>query len=531
MTRDLDALSARRFDLLVIGGGIYGLMAAWDATTRGLHVALIERHDFGGGASFHHHRTLHGGLRYLQSGDVSRLRESVRERRTWARIAPHLIAPQMFAVEADGARGKRPMLLRAGFLADAWLAADRNRGIDDSLHLAPGRVVSGAERSDLDTGDLLPKAKPIGVWSDYRTEHAERLTFAVALAASTAGAVLANYMDAVETIREDGCVTGMLARDGVDGARVRIRARVTLNAAGAAAGRLMAAFGVRRAPLLVKAMNLVTRRTAPPIACGAATSSGRLLFAVPWQGRLAVGTWHGAEPCGADAGMVTAEELTAFIREINDAFPALRLTFDDVALVQRGIVPATMKGGGIALSDRPIVREHRQDGIDGAVTLMGVKYTTARAAAERAVTLAMAQMGHHSPSLTARQALPGAMPDHTPCPSHDVDAEAWRYLQRIYGAQAERVVAPALSVPHLARRITPSLPVIGAQVVEAVRGEMALTLEDVVLRRTGLGAASYPGDEAILNVERIMRDELGWTSTRVEDEIQLLKEFYLPVHV
>src|SRR5262245_42627593 len=106
MTRDLDALSARRFDLLVVGGGICGLMAAWDASTRGLRVALIDRHDFGGGASFNHHRTLHGGLRYLQSADLARLRESVRERRTWARMAPHLISPQLFAVEADGPRGK-----------------------------------------------------------------------------------------------------------------------------------------------------------------------------------------------------------------------------------------------------------------------------------------------------------------------------------------------------------------------------------------------------------------------------------------
>jgi glycerol-3-phosphate dehydrogenase len=531
MTRDLDALSARRFDLLVIGGGIHGLMAAWDATTRGLQVALIDRHDFGSGASFHHYRTLHGGLRYLQSGDVSRLRESVRERRTWARIAPHLIAPQTFAIEADGVRGKGPMLLRAGFLVDAWLAADRNSGVDDSLFLARGRVISGAERSGLETGDLLPEADAIGVWSDYRTEHAERLTFAVALAASTAGAVFANYVDAVEPIREDGRISGMVARDGVHGARLHIRARVTLNAAGAAAGRLMAAFGVRRAPLLVKAMNLVTRRAAPPIACGAPTASGRLLFGMPWQKRLAIGTWHGAEACGADAAHVTPEELTAFIRDINNAFPALRLASDEVTLVQRGTVPATMKRGQVALADRAIVREHRQDGIDGAVTLIGVKYTTARAAAERAVTLAMAQIGHNSPPLTARLALPGGVPDDRPCPCPDVDPEAWRYLQRIYGAQAERVVAPALSAPNLAERLTPSLPIIGAQVVEAVRNEMALTLEDVVLRRTGLGAAGYPGDEAILNVERIMRDELGWTSTRVDDETRLLKEFYLPVHV
>ncbi len=106
MVRDLDALTARRFDVLVVGGGIHGLMAAWDAATRGLHVALVERHDFAGAASFHHHRTLHGGLRYLQTADLSRLRESVRERRTWARIAPQFIAPQRFAVIAGGPGGK-----------------------------------------------------------------------------------------------------------------------------------------------------------------------------------------------------------------------------------------------------------------------------------------------------------------------------------------------------------------------------------------------------------------------------------------
>ena len=96
---------------------------------------------------------------------------------------------------------------------------------------------------------------------------------------------------------------------------------------------------------------------------------------------------------------------------------------------------------------------------------------------------------------------------------------------------AGRVVALASAEPRLAERITPSLPIVGAQIVEAARNEMTLTLEDIVLRRTGLGAAGYPGDEAILKVERLMRDELGWTSPRVEDEVRLLKEFYLPINV
>ena len=530
MFRDLDALTSHTFDLLVVGGGIHGLMAAWDASTRGLHVALIERHDFGGGTSFHHHRTLHGGLRYLQSVNLPRLRQSARERRAWAWMAPHLIERQPFAVRAGGSRGKSASLLRAGFALDALLTPDRNSGVPDHLHLPAGRIVDGADRPEIDTGTLLDDG-PIGIWHDYRTTHAERLTFAVAIAAVRAGAVMANYVDAIEPIRHDRKVAGVTARDHVDGAMLSIRARVVLNATGAGAGRLMAGFGVRRPPRLVKAMNLVTRRAAPTVACGAPTTDGRLLFALPWQGRLAIGTWHGDSPSGADAVMVTPEEFDAFLAGVNEAFPDLAITADDVTLVQRGVVPAAGIGQHATLADRPILREHRHDGVDGAITLMGVKYTTARALAEEAVTLVTAQLGGHAPSTTARSRLPGLDPTGAPPPVMGLDQEAWDHLQRIYGDQSGRVASVIQGSPGLGRRIVDHLPVVGAQIVEAARNEMALTLEDIVLRRTGLGSAGYPGDAAILKVEAIAREELGWSSARVQEEIQGLKEFYLPVHV
>src|SRR5262245_52751662 len=142
MTRDLDQLARRSFDVIVVGGGIYGLAIAYDAAQRGLSVALAERGAFGGGTSFNHLRTLHGGLRYLQTLDIRRSRESVQERRTFARIAPHAVRPTPFALPLYRSLTRGKLALRAGFLLDRVVAAGRNRGVPASHRLRGGRVVS-----------------------------------------------------------------------------------------------------------------------------------------------------------------------------------------------------------------------------------------------------------------------------------------------------------------------------------------------------------------------------------------------------
>src|SRR4051812_10402816 len=144
MIRDLDRLTDHTFDLLIVGGGIYGLTIAYDAAQRGLSVALVERDDFGGGASFNHLRTIHGGLRYLQSLDLSRARESVRERRTVARIAPHAVRPLPFALPLYRSLTRGKLAMRAGFALDRLVSAGRNRGVPASHRLPGGRVVSRA---------------------------------------------------------------------------------------------------------------------------------------------------------------------------------------------------------------------------------------------------------------------------------------------------------------------------------------------------------------------------------------------------
>src|SRR6187397_3573508 len=139
MTRDLDALTARTFDLLIVGGGIYGLVIAYDAAQRGLSVALVERGDFGSATSFNHLKTIHGGLRYLQTADFARMRESIRERRAFARIAPRFVAPLAFLTPTSSSVTRNPLAMRAAFAIDAIVGFDRNRALPSSLNLPAGR--------------------------------------------------------------------------------------------------------------------------------------------------------------------------------------------------------------------------------------------------------------------------------------------------------------------------------------------------------------------------------------------------------
>src|SRR2546425_8339814 len=202
MVRDIDRLTTRTFDLLVVGGGIYGLTVAYDAAQRGGAVAVIERDDFGSGASFNHLRTIHGGLRYLQTLDIKRARESVRERRTLARIAPHAVQPLVFALPLTRSITKGKLAMRAGFLLDRLVALGRNRGVPPSHRLPGGRVVSRGTAIQRFPGLRRQGLTGAAVFYDYVTLEPDRLTFAFAIAAVEHGASIANHVDALEPIVE-----------------------------------------------------------------------------------------------------------------------------------------------------------------------------------------------------------------------------------------------------------------------------------------------------------------------------------------
>ncbi len=534
--RDLSHLETAGCDLLVVGGGIYGLACAYDAASRGLRVALVEAGDFGSGASFNHQKTAHGGLRSLGSGHLRRARESIRERRALARIAPWLLRPLPFLVGTYRSIARSRLALGSAFRLDAWLGRRRNDGVEPELHLPAPRLVSRAAVLRL-FGGIRPEGLTGGAqWYDYQMVESDRLTVAFAEAADRAGADLANHVEAVGALTEGGRVTGMRLRDALTGRTLEVRARLTLNAAGAHAGTVMRMFGVERTLPLLRAMNLVTSRPASDMALAAPGPSGRMLTLVPWRGRALVGTAQSSTFVAAEATGPSAADIAAFVAEANHAFPSLRLELSDITLVHRGVVPAVTGRNGVPdLRSSPAIIDHTADGVPGALTVVGVKYTTARGVAEQAINTVGRLLGRPlRASRTGVTTLPGAgVADHEALAIEagrrvgvDLPTGTLRHLTALYAEATPLVVQLIADRPDLGQPVAPGVPTLGAEVLHAIRSEMALRLADIVVRRSGLGSAGRPAPGALATCARLAAEELGWDAARTADEIASVERLY-----
>ncbi len=536
MIRNVASLSSRRFDVLVIGGGIHGLAVAYDAAQRGLSTALVERADFGSGSSFNHAKTVHGGLRSLQSGDLLKARFSIGERRAIARIAPPLVAPLAFMMGTTRKLTRSTLAMRTGFLLDAALGFDRNAGVEPHLRLPAGRVLGRGAYEAAFGGNARAEVTGVAQWSDYHMADSDRLTLAFAQAAVAHGAVLANYAEATEAIVHHGRLTGIRVVDRLSGAALDVEARITVNAAGAACRPWMERFGARAAFPLLKAMNLVTSRPAAPMALSAPTSGGRLLLIMPWHGRMLVGTSHSDQAADPSDLRVRREELQDFVVEVNSAFPALALSERDVTLVHRGVVPAVRnRHGELGLMGHHRIHDHEQDGVAGAISVAGVKYTTARGVAQQLVDLIGGKLGRPTPPCrTGTTRLPfwdfgavsGEVEQATAAARGRLAPEALRALVATHGTAWRSILARCEQTPALAARLAPDVPYPEAVILHAIENEMACSLADVVIRRLPIGAAGHPGDGVVAACGAVMAAALGWGAERLAAEIDAIRDFY-----
>ncbi|MCX7818791.1 MAG: glycerol-3-phosphate dehydrogenase/oxidase [Kiritimatiellae bacterium] len=556
MKRELRRLADETFEVLIIGGGVYGLATAWTCSLRGLRTALVERGDFGGATSAGSLKLVHGGLRYLQHLDFRRMRLSIRERRHMLRMAPHLVHPLAFLIPCYGHGVRGPEAMRAALLVNDLIAADRNRGIDDATRwIPPGRMVTAEE-----CRKRLPGVREAGLtggalfW-DAQMYDSERLTLAFALSAAGEGAVLANYAEVVGfELAPDGAIRAARVRDILGGAEFAVRARVFINMTGPWSDITVARLRGREPGRRVrrsKGIQLIVR----PLQC--ATAFGveslrerdktakiprghRSYFATPWRGLTIIGTTDTLFEGDPDDYRVTEADIEGFLGAFNEAYPGAGLTRADVRFWCGGLRPlgdVDADPDHVQASNRPEFVDHgRAGGPPNLLTVVGVKYTVARALAERASRWAAERLGRRDerePSATKVLAggdlgcsvdefLRRLARDHGWAP-----ALAER-MGRMYGRAAGAIAELAERERTLAGGLAGAPHVLRAEVAYACREEAAQTLADIVLRRTGLGGAGHPGAEALEECAAIAAAELGWDESRRRAELEAIEQVYRP---
>jgi len=530
----LSELERSRFDMLVVGGGITGAAAARDAASRGLSVALVEKNDWGSGTSWRSSKLVHGGLRYLQQGEVRLVFESLSERARLLELAPHLVRPLDFLFAAISGRWVSRWKMEAGLTLYDALALGRGR-----RH----RTLSAA--AAVRAEPLLHGAKLAGaaIYTDARTDDA-RLTLENVLDAQALGAVAVSRVRLEERLRSaQGAATGAVLTDVESGRRFEVAARVTVEAVGPWTDALERRDDPRAAPRLrlSKGAHVAVPAERLPVRSAVAipVERGRLLFAIPGPSVTLLGTTDAEYGGSPESPAPERSEIEYLLARAAEAFPSAGLGVADILAAFAGVRPLRID------SSRRVSETSREDSIDtapGLVRVFGGKLTTHRLMGAKtidaAATLLTAQGVSVAPSRTRRRPFPGSPGE----PLGDLVRRTERepgisealaaHLAGRYGSRVREVVTTAgaaAAEPALLRPISPDLPDVEAEVVFAARAEDARSVSDVLIRRTHLfWEAAGQGAGAAGTVAGILRRELGWSQ---EQEARSREEYLAEVAV
>jgi len=469
------------FDVAIIGGGIIGAGIARDLSLRGVKVALMDKGDFGGGATSGSTRLIHGGLRYLQMLDFSLVRMDLREREILLRIAPHLVKPLEFRIPFVNQSAWFRAKMRVGLLLYDALSYDRSLpghrflGNDETLAAEPALTKDGLNGA--------------GSYFDAQVSMPERLCLENVLDAARHGAVVRNYCEVLSAEKENGRMQSLLVRDSDTGGQTAVRAKLFVNATGAwfdrvqsmvsgtSSRRLRTTKGIHLtcAPMVNKANVLFS-----PI-------DGRLFFVIPLLGKTWIGTTDTDYPDDPTGVRAESEDIEYLLRSVEPFFPSVRAL--PIYSTNAGVRALVRQEG----SESSVSRLHKiEETQPGMFSVLGGKITGYRAIAEEASDAVCSRLGVNAPSQTALVSLPGGGPSREPS---------------LYGSREEELTL-----------LTGPFGRIGAQARLAVRQEFCRHLDDFLLRRTehafaaDLGAASAPDALAAL------AEELAWTASRRDEE-------------
>lgn len=373
-------------DLVVIGGGIHGLVTALTAAEASRSVVLLEKDRVGQQTTAAWFGILHGGLRYLQSLDIPRLRQSVRDRRWFLQNFPELIKPMPFMMPLYGRGMKRPSAFRMAFLAERFLSADRNNGVPPPAHLPPGRVLSRGEAVRQFADVAQDRLMGAAMWHEAVVPDHAALISALCEKARGFGVEIREGVSATALNTRDGDVMSV-STDG-HGAGADISAQHVINAAGPWCDALARRFDPKTPSLFVPALGFNVLLQRPPLApMGLSLTppgqNGPMIFLYPQGDRCFAGTWYAPWQGAPDDPQPDDASIDAFLTALNLAAPTLHASRDQIASVQAGLLPAS-KSGSTDLAHRDAFHDHgRNGGPRGLYTIVGVKLTTARSVARK----------------------------------------------------------------------------------------------------------------------------------------------------
>ena len=522
-TRRTDLLARlaepRTWDLAVVGGGATGLGVALDAAARGLSVVLLESHDFAAGTSSRSTKLLHGGVRYLAQGNLSLVREALHERSTVLRNAPHLAAPLSFVMPSY-AWWQTPFYGLGLRLYD--LLAGR-AGLGPTAFLSRAQALAA-----------LPNLRADGLRGGVQYWDAQfddaRLALALARTAARAGALLLNYCAVTQLIHEGGRVAGLRCRDSISGQAYDVRARCVVNATGVWVDALRqldgAALGqvVQSVVSPSQGVHVVVERSFLPgghALLVPRTADGRVLFAVPWLGKLVLGTTDTPRADMPREPRPLRAELDFILGEAG-RYLARAPTPADVLSIWVGLRPLVRPDDGHDKATRQLSREHAvMVSPTGLVSVTGGKWTTYRAMAEDVLAhcVQAGLLPATRAGVSANLSLVGASPN--PMPPAGIQAAPGLSIPglSIYGTE----ISALAGLPGAARELAPGLS--EAMVRFAARNEYALTVEDVLARRTRWLFLDAAQAMALApNVGRILAEETG-LAPRVADFVELAQEY------
>ena len=504
------------WDIAVIGGGATGMGVAVDAAARGFNVVLVEAHDFGKGTSSRSTKLVHGGVRYLEQGNIPLVMSALKERGLLRQNAPHLVKDLAFVVPNY-----------------SWWEAPFY-GIGLKLYdLLAGKYGFGQSKllSKEETLQRLPALEPDelrGGVAYYDGQFDDsRLLIHLAMTAADQGATVVNYCPATGLLRdEEGYVNGLIARDNESGEAFSIKAKVVINATGVFTDEIRRMADPTTEPLMVtsQGIHLVFDRSflkGDTALMVPRTSDGRVLFVIPWHGHAVAGTTDTPVDAPSLEPKPLDEEIQ-FILETAGRYLTRPPSRADVLAVYVGLRPLVKSGG--ASSTSAISRDHTiHVDTSGLLTITGGKWTTYRHMAEdtvdHAITLGRLR---DEPCTTKNLKIHGYV---KPVSSRDDEDPL-----EVYGSDAAEIRALAQQDPELARPLHPALPYIGAEVVWAARAEMARTVEDVLSRRTrALFLNAHAAMQMVEPVANLLASELGcddqWISTQLHDFSVLAKQY------